>query len=111
MHELEIGSPNTIIDWRNFCRDVCAKYFINHPQVIGSPDHVAEIDESCFGKRKYNRGQILREQQWVFGGIDIQTRQCFLVCVHRKHAQALIPIIQQYILPRIRVLQPYPTLG
>ena len=24
MHELEIGSPTTIVDWKNFCRDTCA---------------------------------------------------------------------------------------
>ena len=69
MHELEIGSPNTIVDWRHFCRDICAEYFINHPQVIRGPGHVVEIDESCFEKRKYNRGRILRQQQWVLGAL------------------------------------------
>jgi hypothetical protein len=34
-HELEIGSDHTIIDWRNFCRDICATYYINNPQQIG----------------------------------------------------------------------------
>ena len=99
MHELEIESPNTIVDWRHFCRDICAEYFINHPQVIRGPGHVVEIDESCFEKRKFNRGRILRQQQWVLGGVDIQTRQCSLVCVDRRNVPTLISIIQQYILP------------
>ena len=32
--ELEVKSERTIIDWRNFCCDVCATYYINDPQQI-----------------------------------------------------------------------------
>ena len=45
MHELDIGSPNTIVDWKNFCRDICAQYFILNPMRIGGPDHIVEIAE------------------------------------------------------------------
>ena len=41
------------VDWFNFCRDVCAQYFLDHPIVTGRPGTVVEIDESKFGKRKY----------------------------------------------------------
>ena len=34
-HELEIGSDHTIADWKNFCRDICATYYINNPEKIG----------------------------------------------------------------------------
>lgn len=34
--ELDIGRP-TIIDWRNFLRDVCAEYFQRNPVRIGGP--------------------------------------------------------------------------
>ena len=57
-----------------------------------------EIDESAFGKRKYNRGRLVKTQ-WVFGGIDIQTKKCFLVEVQNRNTDTLIPIIEQYILP------------
>ena len=73
MHKLNIESPNTIADWKNFCRDTCALYFILNPTCIGRPGHIAEIDESLFGKRKYQRWRLLIEQQWAFGGIDRQT--------------------------------------
>ena len=52
----EIGaSARVTVDWFNFCRDVCAQYFLDHPIVIGGPGTVVEIDESKFGKRKYKR--------------------------------------------------------
>ena len=39
MRELDIGSTRTIVDWRNFCRDVCAEYYIRHPLQIGGMLH------------------------------------------------------------------------
>lgn len=113
-HELKVLSPHTIVDWRNFCCDICALYFVNNPQKIGGmsrviymikslmytlgPGHIVEIDESAFGKSKYNKGRFIKTQ-WVFGGIDITTRECFLVEVDQRDAATLLPIIEQYILP------------
>ena len=51
MKELKIASE-AAVDWYNFCRDVCAQHFVDHPAVIGGPGLVVEIDESKFGKRK-----------------------------------------------------------
>ena len=62
-------SPNTVVDWYNFHRDVCTQYFVDHPSKVGGPGKVVEIDESKFGKRKYNRGRYV-EGHWVFGGIE-----------------------------------------
>lgn len=33
--ELNIGSNHTIVDWNQFCRDICVSYFVNNPQQIG----------------------------------------------------------------------------
>jgi len=40
---------------------------------IGSSDHIVEIDEARIGKRKYQKGRTVTGQ-WVFGGIDKQTK-------------------------------------
>ena len=45
---------------------------------IGGPGHIIEIDESKFGKRKYNRGRRV-VGKWVLGGYCRTTGECFLV--------------------------------
>ena len=44
---------------------------------IGGPGLTVEIEESKFGKRKYNVGRLI-EGQWVFGGICHETPRYFL---------------------------------
>lgn len=51
-----IKGDATIVDWKNFMRDVCVEYCLKHPATIGGVGHVVEIDESAWTKRKYNRG-------------------------------------------------------
>ncbi|CAF4032329.1 unnamed protein product [Rotaria sordida] len=87
----------TIVDWKNFMHDLCGEYFIRLPATIGVVNHVVEIDESVWTKRKYNRGRLVNTQ-WVFGSIDWDTRVCFAVVVDRHDAATLMPIIHQYIL-------------
>ena len=75
-HKCNISSPNAITNWRNYVCDIYAEYFQRHPSQIGGPGHTVEIDESAFVLRKYNRGHQVNTQ-WVFGGIDANTRRFF----------------------------------
>ena len=34
-HELDIISEHTVVDWMQFCRDVCQEHFLRHPEVLG----------------------------------------------------------------------------
>ena len=103
-HELNLAT-NTVVDWKNFSRDVCAQYLLAHPVTLGGPGIVVEIDESLFVRRKHNVGRVVLEQ-WVFGGIEVGTpaRKGFLVAVARRNAATLIPILQQYVLPGTTVI-------
>ena len=65
-----IQHKQTIADWMNFCRDICRdKVVRSRKMVIGGPGIVVKIDESKFGKRKYNRGRH-QECKWVVGEIE-----------------------------------------
>lgn len=95
--ELEVNH-NTCVDWNSYMREVCEDHLLRNPKVIGGPNLHVEVDETCFTRRKYNRGRIL-PNQWVFGGICRETRDCFLVSVPNRSAETLVPIINKYVAP------------
>ncbi|CAF1947948.1 unnamed protein product [Rotaria magnacalcarata] len=92
----KFGSESTIVDWKNFARDLCDERFLRHPVVIGGPGHIVEIDESAWTKRKHNWRRLV-SNQWVFGSIYRDTRECFAVLVDQRDAATLLSIIYQYI--------------
>ncbi len=73
-------SGSTIVDWKNFVREIYGEYFSTQPAVIEGIGHIVEIDESAWTKRKQNQGCQV-SNQWVFDGIDRDIRDCFAVLV------------------------------
>ena len=59
------------------------EWAISSSEQIGGIGQVVEIDESKFGKRKYNKGHSV-EGQWVFGGIERSSEKIFLVPVEKR---------------------------
>ena len=94
--QLEIGSSGTIVDWKSFCRDICADHYIKHGSKIGGIGIEVEIDESLLVRRKYNRGRLVSEQ-WVFGGREVDTLKCFVVAIPGRTRETLINAIIEYI--------------
>ena len=70
-------SDNTIVDWSMFCREICEVSISQKSEQIGGEGIRVQIDETKVGKRKYHRGHLV-EGQWVFGGIEEESRKCFL---------------------------------
>ena len=60
-------------------REVCEVALFERREKIGGPGKLVQIDESKIGKRKYHRGHVV-EGQWVFGGIEEESRKCFINC-------------------------------
>ena len=75
MLQLDINSQHSITEWKCNIRDVFAQYFIAYPQTVGGFGHTVEIDECLLVRRKYNVGHRV-EEQWVFGGVDLDNQQC-----------------------------------
>ena len=86
-------NANTAVDWDMFCRETCEVTIQKKSEKIGGEGKVVQIDESKVGKRKYHRGHRV-EGQWVFGGIEEDSRRCFLVAVEDRSEATLLPIIK-----------------
>ncbi|KAF8784297.1 putative transposase-like protein like [Argiope bruennichi] len=65
---------------------------------VGGSGVTVEIDESKFGKRKFNRGKRV-EGKWVFGGVERETGKCFMKVVDDRTTDSLLSVINEYILP------------
>ena len=95
VHEGEQTSSKTVVDWFTFCREVCLRAVEERcSKGIGGPGMTVEIDESKFGRRKYNRGRLV-EGKWVLGGICRETKEIFLIEVPKRDSATLIPLIKE----------------
>ncbi|KAJ8975992.1 hypothetical protein NQ317_006289 [Molorchus minor] len=83
-------STRTVVDWSNFCREVCIEWCFTHSNdKIGGPGKIVEIDEAKVGRRKYHKGRVL-EGQWIFGGIERGSSKLFIVPVETRDASTLM---------------------
>lgn len=94
---------NTTVDWNMYMREVCEYTLMSNNAVIGGPNTTVEIDESCFAKRKFNKGRFV-PNQWVLGGICRETNECFLVPVPDRTARTLLPIIIENVAPGTTII-------
>lgn len=101
-NELQLSDP-TIVDWASFCREVLIEWCLKQTGKIGGHNKIVEIDESKFGKRKYNVGRLI-EGQWVFGGICRETRACFMVPVDKRDSETLLAVIEERIEPGTTII-------
>ena len=92
-----IVSETSIIQWYTYLREICSLALLNTPVKLGANGSIVQIDEALIGaKRKYNRGANRGIEQWIFGLIDVTTKECVLKMVNDRKAATLLPIINQY---------------
>ncbi|OQS54049.1 hypothetical protein EHP00_1629 [Ecytonucleospora hepatopenaei] len=73
--------------------------YFKYLDVIGGPGIIVEIDESKFGKRKYNRGHRV-DGVWVLGMIERTPEKLIvLIPVENRNNETLITIIRRHVAP------------
>lgn len=71
---------------------------------IGGPGTIVEIDETVITRRKYERGRLVSNQQWIFGLIERGSCRCVLMPVERRNAATLLPIIEEFVMPGTTIM-------
>lgn len=100
---LDDVTEKSLVDWSSFCREVTFDGMIHNAQPLGGSGRTVEIDESKFGKRKYNRGHRV-EGKWVFGGVERESGTCFMIPVDNRGKDVLLCIIKHFILPGTTII-------
>jgi hypothetical protein len=102
-------SRHTVRQYYKMFREVCMadELVLSSSLKLGGPGIIVEMDESKFGKRKYNRGHRV-DGNWVWGCVerivDRNTGKCtagksVMVVVPRRNIETLMPLILRFILP------------
>ena len=76
---------------------LCYRINENLPR-IGGLNSIVQIDECRITTRKFHRGRGTR-QDWIFGGIDKNTRNIFLCKLNERTQQTISPLIMTHIRP------------
>ena len=92
-------SKRTVANVLDNIRDMIASAFNHDDVVIGGPGIIVEVDESKFGKRKYNRGHRV-EGVWVVGGIErTGLKRVFLATVEARNGETLMALLGRHVAP------------
>ena len=63
---------------------------------LGGPGCIVELDECLAVKRKYNRGRILSNQVWIFGGVERgNPKNYFIEVVSNRKRTTLLEVIRR----------------
>lgn len=96
---LTTHSSGTIVEYYRYFRELVADSLDEVDWKIGGEGVIVEIDESKFGKRKYNRGHRI-EGAWVIGGIERTAKRRFFVrVVENRNAETIADVLLDHVLP------------
>lgn len=90
-------SSATISDYLGYYRSLVERAINPDGAIIGGEGIIVELDESKFGKRKYNRGHAV-DGAWVIGGVErTEERLVFAATVEDRSASTLLDVISQHV--------------
>ena len=77
----------------------CKNRFFDDFEKVGGDKIIVEIDESKFGRRKYNRGHKV-EGVWVLGMVErTKKSKILLIPIPNRTKETLTELIRRYVLP------------
>jgi len=85
--------------FQQFFREICVLHYVGNKIMLGGDGKVVEIDETVISRRKYERGRLIANQQWVFGLVERGSCRCALIPIEKRNADTLLPLIHEYVLP------------
>lgn len=99
-YEYEL-SISTVSEWFKKFRKLASLFYLKEKSIlIGGEGLTVEIDECYIVKRKYNRGRMLRNTNWIFGGIVRgNNTECFIEFVEERNRKTLHEVISRRINP------------
>jgi transposase-like protein len=91
-------SSGTITEYYGHFRGLVADALDDEDWTVGGQNVIVEVDESKFGKRKYNRGHHV-DGAWVIGGIErTAERRFFVSVVDRRDKLTIIDVLSKHVL-------------
>ena len=92
-------TTKTIIQWFNYCRDICTTWLALHPPMFDGTVNVLNVDETAIGgKRKYHKGRIPKTKtKWLFGIVDHTNHKCLVEFIDDRKHESIIPVISRHI--------------
>jgi hypothetical protein len=92
-------SPNTVSDYMAHYRQLVGESLDTDDTVVGGPGISVYVDESKFGRRKYNRGHRV-EGVWVIGGVDsTPERNMFAETIETRDRDSIVAALTRHIAP------------
>ena len=92
-------NKNTVSSYLKRMRTLIEGRYLDSLPVIGEPGIIVEVDESKFGKRKYNRGHGV-DGVWVLGMVErTPQRRIITLIVPDRKAHTLVSILKKYVHP------------
>ncbi|CEF61423.1 Hypothetical protein SRAE_0000054700 [Strongyloides ratti] len=100
----ELGlNASTVVAWNSYLKEVCLYMEKKEENKIGGKRLTVEVDETLFSRRKYNCGRIL-PQQWCFGEICRETKECFVGPVANRASETLMKVLKRRVLPETLII-------
>jgi hypothetical protein len=90
-------SPKTVTIFGSYFRQLVSSSLDTDDTIVGGEGVIVEIDESKFGKRKYNVGHRVGGA-WVIGGVERTSEKLvFAEVVQNRNAETIIDVLSRHV--------------